>query len=97
MTITFGFVIIYLLALGFGFLDGFHNSANVVATVVSSRALHPRQALTMAAIAEFIGPFLFGTAVAKTIGSGLVTSTEVTGPVIVAATLSAILWKLLTW
>lgn len=92
-----GFTILSILALLFGFLDGFHNSANVVATVVSSRAMHPRQALTVAAIAEFIGPFLFGTAVAKTIGSQLVNPVAITAPVVAAATLSATIWKLITW
>ncbi len=91
------FLILLVLALTFGFLDGFHNSANVVATVISSRAMRPRQSLTLAAIAEFIGPFLFGVAVAKTIGSDLVDSEAVTVPVVIAAVLAAILWKLITW
>jgi PiT family inorganic phosphate transporter len=97
MEIPPAFLILLVLALTFGFLDGFHNSANVVATVISSRAMRPRQSLTLAAIAEFIGPFLFGVAVAKTIGSDLVDSEAVTVPVVIAAVLAAILWKLITW
>jgi PiT family inorganic phosphate transporter len=91
------FVILFLLAMAFGFLDGFHNSANVVATVISSRAMRPRQILSIAAVAEFLGPFLFGTAVAKTIGADLVSPEAVTVPVVTAAILAAILWKLITW
>jgi PiT family inorganic phosphate transporter len=97
MDIPPAFAILLALALTFGFLDGFHNSANVVATVISSRAMSPRQSLTLAAIAEFIGPFLFGTAVAKTIGADLVDPEAVTVPIVAAAVLSAILWKILTW
>lgn len=97
MPISITFVVLYVLTLAFGFLDGFHNSANVVATVISSRVMKPRQALTTAAIAEFIGPFLFGTAVAKTIGADLVEPVAITVPVVMAAVLAAILWKLITW
>jgi len=97
MVIPPPFAILFVMALTFGFLDGFHNSANVVATVISSRAMSPRQSLTLAAIAEFIGPFLLGTAVAKTIGSDLVDPEAVTVPIVAAAVLSAILWKILTW
>jgi PiT family inorganic phosphate transporter len=91
------FVILFVLAMIFGFLDGFHNSANVVATAISSRAMRPRQVLSLAAVAEFLGPFLFGTAVAKTIGADLVSPEAVTVPVVTAAILAAILWKLITW
>ena len=97
MTVPPSFIILSVLALSFGFLDGFHNSANVVATVISSRAMRPRQALLIAAAAEFIGPFLFGTAVAKTIGVDLVEPEAVTVSVVAAAVLAAIIWKLITW
>ena len=97
MEISPAFVILLVMALTFGFLDGFHNSANVVATVISSRAMSPRQSLTLAAVAEFIGPFLFGTAVAKTIGADLVDPDAVTVPIVAAAVLSAIIWKIFTW
>jgi PiT family inorganic phosphate transporter len=91
------FIIIFILAMIFGFLDGFHNSANVVATVISSRAMRPRQALTLAALAEFVGPFLFGTAVAQTIGADLVDPAVVSVPIVASAVLSAILWRMTTW
>ena len=97
MIIPAGFIVVYILTMIFGFLDGFHNSANIVATVISSRAMRPRQALSLAALAEFIGPFLFGTAVAQTIGLDLVDVDAVTVPVVMAAVLSAILWKIITW
>jgi PiT family inorganic phosphate transporter len=97
MTIPITFFVLYLLTFAFGFLAGFHNSANVVATVISSRAMRPRQILILAAVAEFAGPFLFGTAVARTIGADLVDPEEVTIQVIIAAMLAAIIWKLITW
>ncbi len=97
MEIPPAFAILLALTLTFGFLDGFHNSANVVATVISSRAMRPRQSLMLAAVAEFIGPFLFGFAVAKTIGADLVEQDAVTVPVVLAAVLAAIIWKLITW
>jgi PiT family inorganic phosphate transporter len=81
----------------FGFLDGFHNSANVVATVISSRAMRPRRALSMAALAEFAGPFLFGTAVAKTFGAELVDPQAISIAMLMAAILAAITWKVITW
>ena len=59
------------LALVFDFLNGFHDSSNIVATVISSRAMRPRAALLLAALAEFAGPFLFGVAVATTVGAEL--------------------------
>lgn len=85
------------LALFFDFLNGFHDSSNIVATMISSRAASPRYALAMTAIAEFVGPFLFGVAVATTIGSEVVDPTAITTSVIVAALSSAILWNLFTW
>jgi len=97
VTASPAFLVLTALALIFGFLDGFHNSANIVATVIASRAMRPRQALLLAAVAELIGPFLFGTAVAKTIGINLVEPEAATVPVVAAAVLAAILWKLITW
>jgi PiT family inorganic phosphate transporter len=85
------------LALTFDFLNGFHDSANVVATVIASRAMMPRVALIMTATTNFIGPFLFGVAVATTIGSEVVSEEAVTVPVAMAALTSAILWNLITW
>jgi inorganic phosphate transporter, PiT family len=85
------------IALIFDFLNGFHDSANVVATSIASRAIPPRVALTMAALADFIGPFLFGVAVATTIGSEVIDQEAVTVPVALAALSSAIIWNLVTW
>ena len=85
------------IALLFDFLNGFHDSSNIVATVISSRALHPRVALLIAAIAEFVGPFIFGVAVATTIGDELLFSNALNLRVIIAALFSAVIWNLLTW
>jgi len=85
------------LALIFDFLNGLHDSSNIVATMISSRAFRPSTALGITAIAHFIGPFLFGVAVAKTIGSEVVQAEYITMEVIVAALVGAILWNLLTW
>jgi len=97
MEISPAFLLLLALALLFGFLDGFHNSANIVATVISSRAMGPRQSLILASIFEFIGPFLLGVAVAKTIGVDLVEQYAITVPVVMAALLAAIVWKIITW
>jgi PiT family inorganic phosphate transporter len=96
MTTTMLTIIVIGLSLVFDFLNGIHDSSNVVATMISSRALPPRVALWMTAIANFIGPFVFGVAVAETIG-GVVDSNAITLQVLIAALLSAILWNLLTW
>lgn len=85
------------LALVFDFLNGIHDSSNIVATVISSRALPPRVALGMTAIAEFSGPLIFGVAVAKTIGNEVVAAKAINLQVLIAALSSAILWNLLTW
>ena len=91
------FYVLLGIALLFDFLNGFHDSSNIVATVISSRALHPRVALLIAAIAEFVGPFIFGVAVATTIGDELLFSNALNLRVIVAALFSAVIWNLLTW
>jgi PiT family inorganic phosphate transporter len=90
-------IIFIITALLFDFLNGFHDSANVVATVIASRAMSPRVALTLSALTNFIGPFLFGVAVATTIGTEVVTEEAVTVPTALAALLSAIVWNLITW
>jgi PiT family inorganic phosphate transporter len=89
----------FLVAIGlfFDFLNGFHDSSNIVATVISSRALRPRTALYFTAAAEFIAPFLFGVAVANTIGKGLIEPASITILVVIAAVLAAVIWNLLTW
>jgi PiT family inorganic phosphate transporter len=89
--------ILIALALVFDFLNGFHDSSNVVATPISSGAIPPRRALLMAAMAEFIGPFLFGVAVATTIGDGLLVEDAITTVTLIAALVGAIVWNLITW
>ena len=89
--------ILVSLALLFDFLNGFHDSANVVATMISSRAMTPRAALLIAAIANFVGPFLFGVAVAKTVGKDVAAPENVTIAVVLAALVSASLWNIITW
>jgi len=90
-------IVIIAIALIFDFLNGFHDSSNIVATMISSRALSPRVAMGIVAVAEFIGPFLFGVAVATTIGSEVVDPAAISSAVIIAALTSAILWNILTW
>lgn len=85
------------LALLFDFLNGFHDSSNVVATPISSGAMNPRAALYTAAIAHFIAPFIFGVAVATAIGDGLLDDLAITINVVVAGLLAAVLWNILTW
>jgi PiT family inorganic phosphate transporter len=90
-------IVIIAIALVFDFLNGLHDSSNIVATMISSRALSPQRALSITAIAEFTGPFLFGVAVATTIGSEVVNPAAISSAVIIAALSSAILWNLITW
>jgi PiT family inorganic phosphate transporter len=85
------------LALFFDFLNGLHDSSNIVATMISSRAFRPQTALGVTAVAHFIGPFLFGVAVAKTIGDEVVQANTITVEIIIAALVGAILWNLITW
>ncbi len=88
---------VIVLALAFDFLNGIHDSSNVVATMISSRALTPRIALTITALAEFSGPFIFGVAVANTIGHEVVLADSINIKVLLAALISSIFWNLLTW
>ena len=90
-------IIVIILSLVFDFLNGVHDSSNVVATMISSRAFSPRMALGVTAIANFVGPFIFGVAVAETIGHDIVSSVSINAQVLIAALLSAIVWNLLTW
>ncbi|MGA9531863.1 MAG: inorganic phosphate transporter [Anaerolineales bacterium] len=85
------------LSLVFGFLNGFHDSANIVAATISSRALPPRTALVLAAVSVFAGPFLFGVAVARTVGADLLDPTALRSEVVVAALSAAVVWNLVTW
>ena len=90
-------IIIIILALVFDFLNGIHDSSNIVATMIASRAYSPRTALGMTAVANFLGPFIFGVAVAETIGNEVVDAEAISLLVILTALLSAITWNLLTW
>ncbi len=84
-------------ALVFDYINGFHDAANSIATVVSTRVLSPGKAVIWAAAFNFIAAFTFGTAVAKTVGAGLVDIHIVTFSVILAALVGAIVWDLITW
>ena len=86
-----------LIALSFDFINGFHDAANSIATVVSTRVLSPRLAVIWAAFFNFVAAFVFGTAVAKTIAGGLVDPHQATQYVILSALVGAIIWDLLTW
>jgi PiT family inorganic phosphate transporter len=97
-------LVVILLALLFDFSNGFHDAANVVATIITTRALSPKRALLIAAVCEFIGPFLFGTAVAQTIGKNIIDIStfnpvvfRLSVSLIIAALIGAILWNLMTW
>lgn len=90
-------IAVVALALLFDLLNGVHDSSNVVATMISSRAFSPRFALGLTAVAEFTGPFIFGVAVAETIGGEIVAADAIDTQVLVAALSGAILWNLLTW
>lgn len=87
---------VILVALVFEYINGFHDTANSIATVVSTKVLTPRQAVMMAAFTNLVGA-LWGTAVAKTIASGLVDNKVVTQEVLICALLGAIVWNLATW
>ena len=86
-----------IVALAFDFINGFHDAANSIATIVSTRVLSPRLAVIWAACFNFIAAFLLGTAVAKTIGKGMIDLSIVTQYVVLAGLLGAIVWDLLTW
>lgn len=88
---------IIAVALVFDFLNGFHDAANSIATIVSTRVLTPRQAVTWAAFFNFVAAFTFGTGVAKTIGTGLVKSQFIDVYVVFGGLMGAILWNILTW
>lgn len=89
-------IFVIVIALIFEYINGFHDSANAIAMVVSTKALSPRYAIIYAAILNFVGAFC-GTHVAKTIGSGMVTAESITQLVILCALLGAVIWNLFTW
>ena len=86
-----------VVALVFDYINGFHDAANSIATVVSTRVLSPGKAVIWAAFFNFVAAFVFGTAVAKTIGTGMIDLTVVTFAVIFAGLIGAIVWDLITW
>src|SRR5258705_1552810 len=90
-------VALVFVALFFDYINGFHDAANSIATVVSTRVLSPGKAVIWAAFFNFVAAFAFGTAVAKTVGSGLVDLRVVTFSVIFAGLVGAIAWDLITW
>ncbi len=90
-------IVIVAVALGFDFLNGFHDAANSIATVVSTRVLSPRVAIVWAAFFNFVAAFTFGTAVAQTMGKGMIRLDAVNLYVILAGLLGAIFWDILTW
>src|SRR5258708_9746946 len=90
-----GFIILF--ALAFDFLNGFHDAANSIATVVSTRVLTPGQAVLWAAFFNFVAAFTVGTYVATTVGKGMVEPSGITVYVILAALIGAIVWDLITW
>src|SRR5213082_2167432 len=94
--ITLIFLIIAI-ALVFDFLNGFHDAANSIATVVSTRVLSPKLAVIWAAFFNFVAAFVLGTAVAKTIGKGMIRLEDVIQYVVIAGLMGAIVWDLLTW
>lgn len=90
-------VVIVVIALVFDFLNGFHDAANSIATVVSTRVLSPKLAVVWAAFFNFVAFLIFGTHVANTIGKGIVHEEAATYPVILAALVGACAWDLITW
>jgi inorganic phosphate transporter, PiT family len=90
-------VALIAVALAFDYINGFHDAANSIATVVSTRVLSPGQAVVWAAFFNFIAAFTFGTAVAKTIGKGMINLDAVTFGVIFGGLMGAIIWDLITW
>src|SRR5215204_3030179 len=90
-------VLLVGLALLFDYINGFHDAANSIATIVSTRVLSPGQAVVWAAFFNFVAAFAFGTGVAKTVGAGMIDLKVVTFAVIGAGLLGAIVWNLITW
>ena len=95
-SLTFVLAVV-VIALIFDFINGFHDSANSIATVVATRVLSPGVAVTWAALFNFAAAFVVGTAVAKTVSKGLIDPSVVTPTVLCAALLGAIIWNLVTW
>ena len=94
---TFALYVTIAIALGFDFVNGFHDAANSIATVVSTRVLSPRLAVVWAAFFNFAAFLIFGTVVAATIATGVVEPEALTIGVIFAGLIGAIVWNLITW
>src|SRR5512137_706578 len=90
-------VVVILIALTFDYINGFHDAANSIATVVATRVLTPFQAVLWAAFFNFVSAFSFGTGVATTVGKGMVDLSFVTSYVILSGLVGAIVWDLITW
>jgi PiT family inorganic phosphate transporter len=90
-------IIIIVVALLFDFINGFHDAANSVATIVATRVLNPFQAVVWAAFFNFVSAFMFGTGVAKTVGKGFVNTELLTLEVLLSGLAGAIVWDLITW
>ncbi len=98
MVSTFTLVVVVVaLAIMFDFLNGFHDAANAIATVVVSKTLTPFQAVLLAGCADFVGFFLFGTAVAKMVGKGVIVPELISLHLLLGALVGAIVWNLITW
>src|SRR5213083_1048331 len=91
------FIIVVLAAIAFEYINGFHDAANAIATVVSTKVLTPRQAIFLAAFFNLLGALVFQTKVAATIGKGLVDPQAITILTVFCALLAAIIWNLVTW
>src|SRR5215510_12520390 len=90
-------VFLIFVALVFDFINGFHDAANSIATIVSTRVLTPFQAVAWAAFFNFIAAFVFGTAVAKTVGTGLIDVSQIDVYVVLGGLVGAIVWNIITW
>src|SRR6185436_2203963 len=89
-------ILIIALGLAFDFINGFHDTANAIATVVATRVLSPARAVLMAGVLNFVGA-LSGTAVATTVGKGIISPEQVTQTLVASALVAAIIWNLVTW
>ena len=96
-TVLIFVIVLVVVALAFDFINGFHDAANSVATIVATRVLSPKQAVVWAAFFNFAAAFIFGLHVATTIGNGIVETSVIDSFVILAALLGAIIWDILTW
>ena len=95
-----GLIAIFALAVSFDYINGFHDTANAIATSVATRAIKPEYAILLSATSNFVGALVFGVAVATTVGSNIVNDTVILGngsTVLMAALIGAIAWNLITW